>query len=303
MYCCKSTKQQWLTSSQVFQGGINGWQPHLDGLASILQSARWTADSLNSDMIDSPEMRINSTHKNVFSHQDWTDHAYNFLASVVVWFDILSCVSTGRKPRLDYKAWLQKQEIDLAQVIGCQNWAMDAIGDLASLNAWKVQNTTSKTLSVPQLVKRGEEIQGRLERGLMELETGMEEVITQILMIISELILYLGSPVNYACHNSRVCIISTRVSSDDHLGGSSRSRRNPCRGRDSDIRLLQNRKTRAFYSLSGMADLHSWKYGRTQTSAIFRTPGLSCPDPRRWAKIWQRRNNVTDLETMLARTS
>lgn len=169
-------------TSQVFRGGTDGWQPHLDGLSSILQSTKWTADSSTSGLIGPLEMNINPSPEPV-SNQDWMVQAYNFLASVVVWFDILSCLSTGQTPRLDYKTWLRKQEIDLAQVMGCQNWAMEAIADLTSLDAWKSQANYSRTLSVLQLVKRADKIQERLEQGLIELETGIEEVRTQRLAI------------------------------------------------------------------------------------------------------------------------
>lgn len=107
--------------------------------------------------------------------------ALPFLVTCVLWFDLVSCVSTGTSPRLPYKKLLAMEVIDLETVMGCANWAMLAIGDLASLNAWKKNafsqpfrssggissNRTFKGRS--ELVARSREIEKRLEDGLSTL--------------------------------------------------------------------------------------------------------------------------------------
>lgn len=61
--------------------------------------------------------------------------ATRFHMSQLLWFDLLSCISTGESPKLPYQRWLSHEDIDISCVMGCQNWAMLALGDVASLEA------------------------------------------------------------------------------------------------------------------------------------------------------------------------
>ena len=158
-----------LTSRQVFRGGTEGWQTHLDGLASILQC---------SSCSDAGERAgTNITASNLGNAESgWMDQAYSFLAAVAIWFDILSCLSTAQKPRLDHKTWFRNHALDMSLVMGCQNWVLDGIGALASLDAWKLQAVQSRTLSVPSLVARGQLTEKQLEQGLAEMGEAMYQV-------------------------------------------------------------------------------------------------------------------------------
>jgi hypothetical protein len=104
------------------------------------------------------------------TRQEWIDNSYKNLAAVVLWFDILSCISTAHEPKMPYKSWLGNNEIDLSQMMGCQNWAMEEIANLACLDFWKLTARQSRTLSMQQLVIRGQEIETRLENGLKGLD-------------------------------------------------------------------------------------------------------------------------------------
>lgn len=99
------------------------------------------------------------------------DAALPFLVAVVIWFDLVSCASTGAAPRLPYAALMLDRKINLGKVMGCANWAMIVIGDLAALNAWKHHARQTRTLNVRELVSRGQAIETRLEEGLAMLES------------------------------------------------------------------------------------------------------------------------------------
>jgi hypothetical protein len=97
--------------------------------------------------------------------------AFPFLVAVVLWFDLLSCVSTGTGPRLAYRAILHDYHISLEDVVGCQNWAMVAIGDLAILDLWKKQAQQDDSLSEQELLLRSQSVREQLEEGLAALES------------------------------------------------------------------------------------------------------------------------------------
>lgn len=102
------------------------------------------------------------------SHQAQPD--LEFLMIHAIWFDILACVSVGRVPRIAYRRWLETSKLEMADLMGCYNWVMICIGDLAHLQAWKKNMKEEGTLSVPNLVLRSKGIDTRLRQGIDELE-------------------------------------------------------------------------------------------------------------------------------------
>lgn len=97
-----------------------------------------------------------------------------FLVANVLWFDILACISTSTAPQLPYKCWLGVDGLDTADLMGCQNWALSAIGDIASLNQWKDESGREGSLSVRELASRAYEIEMRLEEGIERLDAANE---------------------------------------------------------------------------------------------------------------------------------
>ena len=53
----------------------------------------------------------------------------------VLWFELLASASTGLRPRMPYRTWLNSGCVDMTDVMGCENWIMEVIGDLATLDA------------------------------------------------------------------------------------------------------------------------------------------------------------------------
>src|SRR6478735_4937652 len=101
-------------------------------------------------------------------HQSQAD--FNFLVAEALWHDILACATTGRVPRIPYQQWLEGSSLEMADLMGCYNWVMIAIGDLAHLQAWKKDMKQQGRLSVPELARRGQRIEKRLQDGITELK-------------------------------------------------------------------------------------------------------------------------------------
>lgn len=92
-----------------------------------------------------------------------------FFAGVVGWYDILSCSTRGAAPfsacecidaALGY--------IFLDKIMGCENWAMLLIMDIAFLDDWKQNLQISAQLSMRELVTRAARIERRLEDGIRD---------------------------------------------------------------------------------------------------------------------------------------
>jgi hypothetical protein len=93
-----------------------------------------------------------------------------FLITAALWFDILSCVSTDKAPTLPYNQWLNIPGLDTAAIMGCQNWIMALIGDLASLKQWKDNSIKVGLLSTRDLAVKGQRIETALEDGIAHLD-------------------------------------------------------------------------------------------------------------------------------------
>lgn len=106
--------------------------------------------------------------------------ALHFFASVLTWYDILSCMSTGLQPFSD-RSYLDSGlgYIHLDQVMGCENWVMLSIMDITALADWKSRMQADGKLSMPELAARGLEIETRLENGLQKLLEALGDVPTQ----------------------------------------------------------------------------------------------------------------------------
>ncbi|KAI4717976.1 hypothetical protein E4T48_05872 [Aureobasidium sp. EXF-10727] len=159
-------------SFELFCGGTSQWEVHLDALATVVRGM----PALNcTDNGPSPENFIPDTPSGLESHR-LEDNAEHFLVGAVLWFDILSCASTGVAPRLHSEAArLLQGQIDLANIIPCQPWVALAIGDIASLSVWKTAAISTSSLSFWKLFEQGDPIRKRLEQGIADLRTEVDE--------------------------------------------------------------------------------------------------------------------------------
>ena len=82
----------------------------------------------------------------------------------MVWLDVLAATVTGTAPRTRYAEWLDVEGVDMSRVMGCRNWAMRAIGDLASVAAEGDADGELDGRAIDRIKKR-------LEEGLIALDT------------------------------------------------------------------------------------------------------------------------------------
>lgn len=145
----------------MFRGGEHNWQPHLRVVTSLLRS-------------QPPENIFNEhsrlTHNHPGSEDDIALHGLRFLMVKTLWIDLFACISTGKPPHLPYQQWLSIPGLYMEDLIGCRNWVMLSIGDLAVLEEWKLSKEQEGALSVRELAMKSLEIETHLEHGLADLD-------------------------------------------------------------------------------------------------------------------------------------
>ncbi|KAI1379460.1 fungal-specific transcription factor domain-containing protein [Hypoxylon crocopeplum] len=104
--------------------------------------------------------------------------AFRFSSALLVLDDIVASTMLQEQPRLyEYHRGLLGNidgtgpAIDLETSVGCQNWALLQIGEIAVLDAWKQQRKRVGNLDVMELVHRATAIKDSLETHLARLDT------------------------------------------------------------------------------------------------------------------------------------
>ena len=102
-----------------------------------------------------------------------------FFVSLLLYVDIVASTSLGSSPSLQiyHHSLLSPNGEDhcrvrLETVVGCQNWALVAIGNISALCAWKRDAKQSGNFSVVNLVNLAGPISQALEEGLANLDFG-----------------------------------------------------------------------------------------------------------------------------------
>ncbi|KAF4627672.1 hypothetical protein G7Y89_g10480 [Cudoniella acicularis] len=103
--------------------------------------------------------------------------ALSFFAAVGLWFEIISCTTTGSAP-FECDNAIEEAAIQFERAIGCENWVVMAIKDVARLNHWKTNRKATGQLSMRELVSRGIEIENRLNSGLEKNLQKIQQFIT-----------------------------------------------------------------------------------------------------------------------------
>jgi hypothetical protein len=104
--------------------------------------------------------------------------AFRFSSAILILDDIIASTVLQEPPKLhEYHRSLLKSldgsgpPINFEAVVGCQNWALLQLGEIAVLDAWKQRYKRAGNLSVMELVNRAARIKDSLEADLMQLET------------------------------------------------------------------------------------------------------------------------------------
>ena len=116
---------------------------------------------------------VSSQHAGVPSAEQT---AFRFSSALLILDDIIASTVLQQRPRLydSHRSLLCGDNltgpaIDLREVTGCENWAMQQIGEIAVLDAWKQECIRAGNLNVMQLVQQATVIQESLATHLAEL--------------------------------------------------------------------------------------------------------------------------------------
>lgn len=106
--------------------------------------------------------------------------AFRFSSALLIFDDIVASTVLQEQPRLYglHQSLLEDIHgtgpvIDLEAIIGCQNWALVQIAEIAVLDAWKQRCKSSGTLNVMELVHRATPIKTSLETHLARVNSGV----------------------------------------------------------------------------------------------------------------------------------
>lgn len=102
-----------------------------------------------------------------------------FLSGVTVWLDVLSCITSGKSPRLlefHPHAVSCTSAIKLGNIMGCENWGILQIGRIAALHYDQTQALQQGTLNTTDLESRADDIKQTLRNGLAEYSLASLEI-------------------------------------------------------------------------------------------------------------------------------
>ncbi|KAJ8066604.1 hypothetical protein OCU04_005651 [Sclerotinia nivalis] len=94
-----------------------------------------------------------------------------FLSGVVMWLDIVSCLTTGKSPQLldlHPVAFGAKPHIKLEKIMGCKNWVMTEIGRIAMLHESKRHGLQNGTFDAHSFKTQADDIRQTIRRGQNE---------------------------------------------------------------------------------------------------------------------------------------
>ena len=88
-----------------------------------------------------------------------------FFKGVILWYDIYSCATTGLKPFSNFHSANEDvvPQIAFEKLMGCEDWLMRLIHEIATLGEWKKHMEASGGLSMVELVRRASGIENWLE--------------------------------------------------------------------------------------------------------------------------------------------
>ncbi len=171
---------------EIAVSSFGNCQSHLNGALALFRQLLNNADALEPT---EPSLRFNAVMSRL-GPSPWIwpaqfvqvpsaeQAAFCFSSTLLILDDIIASTMLQEQPILyDYHRSLLSNigstdpPIELEAVIGCQNWALLQIGEIAVLDAWKQRCKRAGNLDVMELVHRATAIKDSLEANLTRLET------------------------------------------------------------------------------------------------------------------------------------
>jgi C6 transcription factor Pro1 len=172
-----------LLTVEVITGSNENWQVHLDAASLLFQQLLSSQKNNQTRPAFSfiLELLGSRSFPTTLAPNLWMPDqaAFRFFAADLIFNDIIASTALEKPPNLSehYGPLLgngpnpdQEPCLQLADFFGCQNWALVAIGEIATLGAWKKAMKQVNQLSVTELVQRGTAIDQLLLDGLATLD-------------------------------------------------------------------------------------------------------------------------------------
>jgi hypothetical protein len=171
---------------ESFLGRSTNWQMHLIPAIAlfeeILEECSRSSPEKPQLLCVLEEMAWQSGSEQDFGRFIWNpdQSGFRFFTAILIFVDIIASTALGKAPQLssyhsrilgDVKPEDVALPIDLSAFVGCQNWALVVIAEVAGLDAWKKNMKNAGSLSVPDLVQRASRISQNLALGLDKLDS------------------------------------------------------------------------------------------------------------------------------------
>lgn len=127
---------------QIFSSHGGTWQIHLRAAIDVFRKPckdRWATPGLVEPSTTLISKAKPAEHNLPVSEETVV---FRFLSAVVLWLDIISCITTGRSPRLlsvHSDTLSPSSQIRLENIMGCENWVVLQMGRIAALQEYKTQ--------------------------------------------------------------------------------------------------------------------------------------------------------------------
>lgn len=166
---------------EVATGNMDAWMLHLDAATTLLQQIVPAPENWGCvlESFDSGQFDILGLEKPFTAHQT----ALRFYAAQCLYMDVLSSITLSRVPRLhNYQRYLMpgcaQKEVNklrthnlfLDEYIGIHNGSLQALSDVAALDAWKKEQRRTGSLSIHELLAKAQTVGDALKFMLQELE-------------------------------------------------------------------------------------------------------------------------------------
>jgi hypothetical protein len=160
------------------------WQIHLDALTGVFCKGYWD-QAMELGLIDSPDALFDGQTTLVIQpDRSPPEEAaiFIFLCGVTIWLDVLSCITSGKSPRLlefHQHAVSCTSAIKLENIMGCKNWGILQIGRIAALHHDRTQAFQQCAPDTADLESRADDIKQTLRNGLAECSFASLEISSQ----------------------------------------------------------------------------------------------------------------------------
>ncbi|KAL2832476.1 fungal-specific transcription factor domain-containing protein [Aspergillus cavernicola] len=166
----------------IFEGTVaknEDWRMHFDAAIVLFEQIVQPTGTIAS-LLNLMGQTLSFPKSDGVSFLTTDQAAFRFFSAILLVADVTSSTALVQPPRLrKYHGGLLSNNLDfgrdaalqLEEFIGCQNWVLLLIGEIAALDAWKKNMKIRRTLAMTQLMKRAAVIEQELQDGLSRLNS------------------------------------------------------------------------------------------------------------------------------------